>query len=518
MSTQPKSTGPKNRCAIYTRKSCEEGLDLEFNSLHAQRESAEAFIASQQHEGWECLPDRYDDGGFSGGSLERPALNRLLEDIKTGRIDCVVVYKVDRLSRSLLDFSRIMETFDKHGVSFVSVTQQFNTTHSMGRLTLNILLSFAQFEREIIGERIRDKLAAQCRRGQWTGGYPVLGYDVDRSERTPKLVINTEEATKVRRIFSLYLEMKNLLPVVNELDERGWTNKLWHSKKGLPKGGRAFDKGSLHALLTNPIYCGKIKHKTDLYQGQHQAIVDQEIFDRVQAQLRENGFNRGNRLPSKHGGLLKGLIRCPNCNVAMVHNMTKRNSIVYRYYTCVRAIKRGRQSCKHPSLPAGEIEAAVVDQVRAISRDTRLRDEIIRQAMEATEQGRKELESQQTQLTRQLNRDHGEVQQLALDQRPNNSIVYRIADVQERIEEAEHQLAKVNRQLVDLEKQELSTQEIEEAFIDFDRIWDALTTREKSQLLALLVSKVEFDQSDCTIAISFHASGIESLEQQAEEV
>jgi site-specific DNA recombinase len=187
MSAQPKSTGPKNRCAIYTRKSCEEGLDLEFNSLHAQRESAEAFIASQQHEGWECLPDRYDDGGFSGGSLERPALNRLLEDIKTGRIDCVVVYKVDRLSRSLLDFSRIMETFDKHGVSFVSVTQQFNATHSMGRLTLNILLSFAQFEREIIGERIRDKIAAQRRKGEWAGGVPILGYDVDRSNASPKL-------------------------------------------------------------------------------------------------------------------------------------------------------------------------------------------------------------------------------------------------------------------------------------------------------------------------------------------
>jgi site-specific DNA recombinase len=330
-------------------------------------------------------------------------------------------------------------------------------------------------------------------------------------------VINTEEATKVRRIFSLYLEMKNLLPVVNELDERGWTNKLWHSKKGLPKGGRAFDKGSLHALLTNPIYCGKIKHKTDLYQGQHQAIVDQEIFDRVQAQLRENGFNRGNRLPSKHGGLLKGLIRCPNCNVAMVHNMTKRNSIVYRYYTCVRAIKRGRQACTHPSLPAGEIEAAVVDQVRDISRDAGLRDEIIRQAMVAAQQGRKEIEAHQIQLGRQLARDHGEIRQLALDERPGGQVSHRIADIQERIEKAELEIAKVNRQLVDLEKHEMSTQEIEHALIDFDRVWDALTTREQSQLLALLVSKVEFDQSDCTIAITFHASGIETLEQQSQE-
>ena len=506
------------RCAIYTRKSTEEGLDQQYNSLDSQRDAGESYIRSQANEGWELVPDRYDDGGFSGGNIERPALKRMMEDIQAGKIDCVVVYKVDRLSRSLLDFARVMETFDKFSVSFVSVTQHFNTTHSMGRLTLNILLSFAQFEREIIGERIRDKLAAQCRRGQWTGGYPVLGYDVDRSERTPKLVVNPEEATKVRRIFSLYLELKNLMPVVEELDKRGWTNKLWHSKKGLPKGGRSFDKCSVHALLTNPIYCGKIKHKTDLYQGQHQAIIDDEIYERVQAQLRENSFNRGNRLPSKYGGLLKGLIRCPNCNVAMVHNMTKRNAIVYRYYTCVRAIKRGRQACKHPSLPAGEIEAAVVDQVREISRDTKLRDEIIRQAMIATQQGRAELESHHVQLTRQLTRDHGEIRELALDQKPNTSIAHRIADIQDRIAKAEFELAKVNRQLHDLDKQQMTTEEIQEAFIDFDRIWDALTSREQSQLLALLVSKVEFDQSDCTIAITFHASGIETLEQQSQEV
>jgi len=457
VSKQP-STRPRTiRCAIYTRKSTEEGLDQQYNSLDAQRDAGEAYIRSQANEGWELVPERYDDGGFSGGNIERPALKRLMEDIQAGKIDCVIVYKVDRLSRSLLDFARVMETFDKYSVSFVSVTQHFNTTHSMGRLTLNILLSFAQFEREIIGERIRDKLAAQCRRGQWTGGYPVLGYDVDRSERTPKLVINPEEATQVRRIFSLYLELKNLLPVVEELDKRGWTNKSWQSKKGLPMGGRQFDKCSVHALLTNPIYCGKIKHKTDLYQGQHQAIVDEAIFERVKAQLRDNGFNRGNRLPSKHGGLLKGLIRCPDCNVAMVHNMTKRNSIVYRYYTCVRAIKRGRQSCKYPSLPAGEIEAAVVDQVRSISRDVALRDEIIRQAMVATQQGRSELESHQTQISRQLTREHGEIRQLALDERPGSQVSHRIADIQDRIEKAELQLTKVNRQLLDLEKHEIST-------------------------------------------------------------
>ena len=213
----------KNRCAIYTRKSCEEGLELEFNSLHAQRESAEAFIVSQQHEGWECLPEQYDDGGFSGGSLDRPALNRLLEDIKSGKIDCVVVYKVDRLSRSLMDFSRIMETFDKYGVSFVSVTQQFNTTHSMGRLTLNILLSFAQFEREIIGERIRDKIAAQRRKGKWSGGIPILGYDVDRSSASAKLVVNAEAAVNVG------ISSRHDRPVPAANGSGGWSQRLSES-------------------------------------------------------------------------------------------------------------------------------------------------------------------------------------------------------------------------------------------------------------------------------------------------
>ena len=300
---QKRPTTPTTRCAIYTRKSCEEGLELEFNSLDAQRESGEAFVASQQHEGWVCLPDRYDDGGFSGGSMDRPALARLLADISAGKVDCVVVYKVDRLSRSLLDFARIMETFDKHGVSFVSVTQQFNTATSMGRLVLNVLLSFAQFEREIIGERIRDKIAAQRRRGKWAGGVPVLGYDVDRSNASPKLVVNAEEASRVRQIFALYVELGSLLPVVEELARRGWCNKAWITKKGTPRGGLPFDKGSLYALLTNPLYAGKIKHKSDVYNGEHEAIIDASEFETVQAMLQKNGRGKGNNLVNKYGAL-----------------------------------------------------------------------------------------------------------------------------------------------------------------------------------------------------------------------
>ncbi len=237
------------RCAIYTRKSTEEGLEQEFNSLMAQREAAEAYIASQRSQGWSVLPEVYDDGGFSGGSMDRPALRRLLDDIERGRIDCVVVYKVDRLSRSLLDFARIIAVFDSRGVSFVSVTQQFNTSAPLGRLTLNILLSFAQFEREIIGERTRDKIQASRRKGQWTGGFLPLGYDLDPVSH--RLEVNEAEAERVREIFRLYAEEQSLITTVAEINHRGWQTKSWMTKKGCLRPGGAFRWPALRALLSN---------------------------------------------------------------------------------------------------------------------------------------------------------------------------------------------------------------------------------------------------------------------------
>jgi site-specific DNA recombinase len=268
-------------CAIYTRKSSEEGLDQSFNSLDAQRESAEAYITSQRHEGWVCSPDRYDDGGFTGGNMDRPALARLLTDIAAGKIQAVVVYKVDRLSRSLLDFAKMMETFDKYNVSFVSVTQQFNTATSMGRLVLNVLLSFAQFEREIISERTRDKIAATRRKGKWTGGHPLLGYDVD--PRGSFLIVNEDEAARVRQIFALYLKHEGLIPVVRELERRGWVSKRWVTRKGRARGGQPFTKTSLHRLLSNVVYAGKIKYKNEVHSGEHTRIVDKDVWKQVQA-------------------------------------------------------------------------------------------------------------------------------------------------------------------------------------------------------------------------------------------
>ncbi len=297
-----RSTSPPTvRCAIYTRKSTEDGLEQDFNSLDAQRESAEAFIASQAGEGWVCLPDRYDDGGYSGGNAERPALKRLMADISSGAVDCVIVYKVDRLSRSLLDFARMMEVFDQHGISFVSVTQQINTSTSAGRLMLNVLLSFAQFEREIISERTRDKIAAARRKGKWSGGHPVLGYDVDPRRFT--LVVNESEAEQVRGIFALYLEHEALIPTVRALNERGWTTKRWTTRKGTERGGRLFDKNSLHKLLTNVVYLGKVKYKDEIHEGEHPRIIDTETWQRVQGVLARNARTGGAQVRNKYGAL-----------------------------------------------------------------------------------------------------------------------------------------------------------------------------------------------------------------------
>ncbi len=499
------------RCAIYTRKSCEEGLDLEFNSLDAQRESAEAFIASQQHEGWVCSPELYDDGGFSGGDMERPALNRLMKDIEAGKIDCVVVYKVDRLSRSLLDFARIMSTFDAHEVSFVSVTQQFNTTHSMGRLTLNILLSFAQFEREIIGERIRDKLAAQRRRGKWAGGIPVLGYDVDRSNASPKLVINAEEAKRVRRIFELYLKLGSLLPVVEALTKRNWANKTWTTRRGLPRGGRPFDKTSLHSLLTNPIYNGKIRHKHELHQGEHEAIIAPAIFERVQTQLKHNGKGRGNHLANKHGALLKGLIHCKACGYRMVHTFSGRGTKRYRYYKCSRAIKCGYASCPSPALPAREIEAMIVDQVRRIAQDSDLQQDVLHRAQQKLDDEATELDTQRRQLEKQKNRDRAELDRLVSLQSSSAVTIERIAQLQHRISQADEGLATVDYKLNEATGKQIDESAVSGALQDFDSFWGGMTVQERVRFIALLIDRIDFDASDTSISVSFQPAALKSL-------
>ena len=357
------STG---RCAIYTRKSSEEGLEQDYNSLHAQREACEAFIRSQAGEGWRLINTAYDDGGFSGGGLERPGLQQLLADIRAGLVDTVVVYKVDRLTRSLTDFAKMVEVFDAKGVSFVAVTQQFNTTTSMGRLTLNVLLSFAQFEREVIGERIRDKVAASKRKGIWMGGILPLGYDVH--ER--KLIVNQEEAKTVRNIFERYLELDSIRLLANDLRLRGIASSARVSKKGNARGGKEFSRGALYHLLSNPIYLGEIRHKTDRHPGQHEAIVSRQLWDRVQQRLCERGPRSGEgRKSDAPSSPLAGKLFDDRGEPLYVQGAAK-SQRRYRYYVS-RALVRGDSEDVQQGwrISAPEVEQRVSAAAQAVLGD-----------------------------------------------------------------------------------------------------------------------------------------------------
>jgi site-specific DNA recombinase len=499
------------RCAIYTRKSSEEGLEQEFNSLDAQREAGEAYIASQRNEGWVCLPSRYDDGGFSGGSMERPSLERLLKDIEAGTIDCVVVYKVDRLSRSLMDFARIMEAFDRRGVSFVSVTQQFNTTSSMGRLTLNILLSFAQFEREIIGERIRDKIAAQKRRGKWAGGVPVLGYDVDRSGGSPRLVVNPREAARVREIFKIYLDKGSLQRAVTELKHREWTNKRRLTRKGEAKGGRPFDTGTLHVLLTNPILTGKIVHKGQTYDGEHEAIVDPALFERVRQQLLENGRTGGAEVRNKYGALLRGLLRCKKCDCAMIHTFYGQRGRQYRYYRCLQAIKNGAHTCAASTLPGLEIEKLVVDEIRSLGNDRALLDRILAEAQVNVDAELTALKSERASIHAALARMEKELRELVADRSGSTTTTARLASAHEQVTGARTRLAEVEARLGLISTTAITRDEARKALNEFDEVWAQLSPREQGRVLKLLFSKIEYDAENATVAVTFRATGIAAL-------
>lgn len=350
------------RCAVYTRKSSEEGLDQEFNSLHAQGDSGEAYITSQKHEGWVLMPDVYDDGGFSGGNMERPGLQRLLNDVEAGKIDVVVVYKVDRLSRSLPDFARLVELFDKHQLSFVAVTQQFNTTTSMGRLTLNILLSFAQFEREVTSERIRDKFLLSKKKGKWMGGFPPLGYDIiDR-----KLIVNEREATIIREIFKLFVETRSQVETAELINAMGFRTKRLPRKSGKVVGDQKFTRAAIYKLLKNRIYIGEIGHKGQWYPGEHQGIIKQSLWGKAEAILESNSRDRNIDSRHRHSpSFLRGFIYGPG-NEPLVPTGTRRRGKMHRYYVSSMALKHGYKNASIPSLPAKEIEFLVVEHLKEL--------------------------------------------------------------------------------------------------------------------------------------------------------
>jgi site-specific DNA recombinase len=424
-----------------------------------------------------------------------------------------VVNKVDRLSRSLLDFARMMQLFDDKRVAFVSVTQQFNTATSMGRLILNVLLSFAQFEREIISERTRDKIAATRRKGKWAGGRPLLGYDVDPNGR--RLLVNEDEAIRVRAIFDLYLQLESLLPAVRELQARGWATKRWLTRKGQEQGGQPFDRTSLHRLLTNVAYIGKVRYKEEVHLGEHPGIVDPEVFRRVQQVLVRNRLSGGAPVRNEFGALLKGMLHCVPCGCAMSPSHTTRNKTKrYRYYLCCQAARKGRMTCPSPSIPAAEIEQFVVDRIRGIGNDPHLQREVFAQAREQDETRLAELEAERRVLEKDLARWNAQVRAHApacQGADPDGGALAWLADLEERIRAAEQHLTRVKEQVCALRGQRLNEDEVTLALSQFGPVWECLSPREQARLVQLLVARVDYDGSRGGVVITFHPAGIKAL-------
>jgi DNA invertase Pin-like site-specific DNA recombinase len=364
------------RCAVYTRKSSEEGLDQEYNSIDAQRDAGHAYIASQRAEGWVAVTDDYDDPAFSGGNMERPALKRLLTDIEAGKIDVIIIYKIDRLTRSLTDFSRMVEVFERQGVSFVSVTQQFNTTTSMGRLMLNVLLSFAQFEREITGERIRDKITSSKKKGMWMGGIPPLGYDVSNR----RLVPNAKEVKTIRHVFTRFAELGSSTQLVKELRLDGVTSKSWTTQDGKVRVGKLIDKGLVYGLINNRTYLGELRHKDQWYPSEHPPIITQEMWDKVQAILAINTRDRGGMTRTKTPYLLQGIVFGHDGWTMSPWTTTKKNGKRYRYYIPLRDTKEGVGASGLPRFPAQELENAVLGQLRHLMRHPTMLEDMAAQA------------------------------------------------------------------------------------------------------------------------------------------
>lgn len=501
--------GGATRCAIYTRKSTEKGLEQEFNSLQAQREACEAYIASQRGEGWTALSERYDDPGFSGGTIERPGLQRLMRDIERGRIDCVVFYKLDRLSRSLLDFAKLAEFFDRHDVTFASITQQFSSTTAMGRLTLNILLSFAEFERAIIAERVRDKIAAAKRKGKYLGGTPAFGYDVDYQGR--KLVVNDGEAKIVRRIFHRFTQTGSCLGIAKELNAEGIATKSWTTKGGSFHQGGLWNTQHVYRALNNRTYIGEVAYEGESYAGEQDAIVPKPLWDRVQRIFAEGTSRKRNQETREVKALLRGIIRCGHCDRSMVCAYTRKKgtSKVYRYYTCSGAMKNGYCSCPVRSVPAGEIENAVLQQLLAIFASPEVIAQTFRTAKQLETQELDALREEKTGLEARLVElkalAGGMVSSDAVDNTPSERFVelnFDMRDARQRLPDIES-LLRVH------EEHALTEQDVAEALRKLGPVWDELFPSEQHRVFRALVESVIVTADGLDIRLK--ADGIHSV-------
>jgi site-specific DNA recombinase len=494
------------RCAIYTRKSTEDGLNQDFNSLDAQRESAEAYILSQRHEGWTLVPTQYSDGGYTGANIDRPGVRQLLADIEAGLVDCVVVYKVDRLSRSLIDFARMMELFEKHGVCFVSVTQQFNTNTSLGRLTLNILLSFAQFEREIISERTRDKQVASRKKGKWTGGHILLGYNLDPRGR--KLVVNPEEAERVREMFRLYLEGTPVMEIVQRFDKRGWRNKQWTTHDSKLYGGSPLRRCHIYKLLGNIIYTGQVKVGDEVFPGEHEAIIDQETFDLAQAKLKENTWKGGNHRHVKMDALLRGMIYCASCGSGMYPTYSANGERRYRYYVCYRSQQKLEGSCNSRSVSAPAVEDAVVESIRRVG----VHPVVL---METARLARQRLAEMVTALREELSTLNGCVKNLKSQiAKVRDPEAPRLAEIREQIAAGEARAEELRKEILRRERQRIDEKELRRTMESFEEVWKTMNLDEQRDLLHQLVEKVGYDCRTGKVTVSFKSAAVKELVQK----
>lgn len=492
------------RVAIYTRQSVDRTSDSDFGSLEAQREAIEAYVKSQRHEGWVALPEIYADGGFSGASTDRPAFRRLMEDVEAGRVDVVAVYKIDRLSRSLMDFAGIMRTFEEHGVDFASITQQFSTGSSMGKLTLNILMSFAEFEREVISERTRDKIAASRRKGLWVGGHVPLGFQ----SRGGKLEIVPEEAERVREIFGLYLKLGTLAEVCRELNRRGWTTKK----------GAMWRKSTLSNHLKQKLYIGMVPYKEELHQGQHEAIVDSELFDAVQRQLKCHRQRGGARAKNKWAMLLKGLLVCGRCGARMMHTYSKKGERLYHYYLCPTHHTPGSARCEGYRVAARKIEAFVVARIREIGTHPGLVTATLEAAQTEAERAKPGLLAEHRKLQAEHRRIVTEREAL-LDALPNagkaaSTITHRIAETDERIRCVNARLVEVRGELAAMEAAQVEEEDVARAMTEFEGIWGELLPRERQRLLALVVEEIRYDADEGEVEIRYRPGGLRTLAQR----
>jgi site-specific DNA recombinase len=483
------STRPRMRCAIYTRKSTDENMDNDFNSLDAQREACENYIRSQSGEGWAALEERYDDGACSGANMERPAVQRLLADVEAGRVDAIVIYKIDRLSRSLLDFAKLIDFLDQRNVSLISVTQQFNTTTSMGRLTLNILLSFAQFEREVIAERIRDKVGAARRKGKYMGGRPVLGYDADPVEK--KLHINPEEAKIVRIVFKRLAQGMIPAQIADELNAQGFTTKSWINRKGSQVPGKPWNKFHLYRMLNNPIYIGMVVHKGDTHPGEHPPIIDRALWDQVQEILSENRWVRSNRPRGEVPGLLKGVLRCGHCDCTMGPTYSRKGSRHYRYYLCQGAAKKGYKTCPTKSLPADEAERMVVDKLRALLKSPEMVVATFQSASRAAKDRLAEIVRLLPEQERILSRLQAESDRLLTGKgaAKGANFAERFQDLGVQLTQKRDEVLKLRLEKDALESGGFEERDVSQSLTDLDELWDELFPEEQARIIRLLVDR-----------------------------